>query len=214
MKNYVGKLIIHTGSMFSGKTSALLEDLRRFEIAGYKTVLFKPIIDDRYAVDKVKTHNKYGTQLEKEAINIKHIEDIYNYNIKDYDVIGFDEIQFLSSKYDDEEYIKSIHLPAEIAIKYEIEKLLNDFNKTIIIAGLDIDYKGYAFEIVKELLPIADYVYKHHAVCIDCGDDAWISHRVVTDKTDRIALGGMESYIPLCRECYLKRMRGNKNEEQ
>lgn len=198
MKQYEGKLIVHTGSMFSGKTSALLEDLRRFEIAGYKVILFKPAIDNRYAENKVKTHIKNYYQDEKEAISIEFIEDVKEYNVfNDYDVIGFDEIQFFKSN-------NSIN--NETGIVSWINILVNKYKKTVIVAGLDLDYKATPFENVKELLPLADYVQKHHAVCVECGNDAWVSHKLA-ESNERIEVGGTEKYVPLCRKCYYNKIK-------
>ncbi|MEZ0535956.1 thymidine kinase [Caldicellulosiruptoraceae bacterium PP1] len=181
MKQYEGRLIIHTGSMFSGKTSALIEELRRFKFAKYKTLLFKPVIDKRYSETEVITHTKTNSH---QAIPIKYLDEILEY---DTDVYGLDEFQFYQSK-------RNIT---------EILNELLDKNKIIIIAGLDIDYKGNAFENMKIVMPIADYVYKHHAICVICGEDAWISHRT-SNETDRIVVGADDKYIPLCRKCYNK----------
>ena len=103
------------------------------------------------------------------------------------DVIAIDEVQFLQGDID------------------EILKSINNFlakNITVILAGLDMDFEGEAFEIVKEVMPISDYLYKHHAVCVQCGTDAWVSHRK-TEDTERIVIGALEEYEPLCRKCYL-----------
>lgn len=74
---------------------------------------------------------------------------------------------------------------------------------TVVVAGLDMDYLAHSFEIVKELMPKADYLYKHHAVCKRCGTDAWVSHRKV-NVNDRLLLGAEGEYEPLCRSCYKK----------
>lgn len=190
MHFYKGKIIVHTGSMFSGKTSSLLEDIRRFQIAGYKTILFKPAIDIRYAKNQIVSHDN----ISLEAIRIETIEEIFEHNLEDYDVIGFDEFQFLKTKYKE---FGNDH----IFIKDVINRLVNALGKTVIIAGLDIDYLGNPFENIKEILPIADYITKHHAVCVICGNDAWISHRTVKDSK-RVVIGEKDIYIPLCRECY------------
>lgn len=105
---------------------------------------------------------------------------------KDYEVIGIDEAQFINGG-------------AE-KIRDEVAKLLN-LGKTVVVAGLDMDFSGNAFENIKELMPIADYVYKHHAVCTGCGADAWVSHRKVNVE-DRFLLGASNEYEPLCRTCY------------
>ena len=111
------------------------------------------------------------------------VEDVLK---KDYEVIGIDEAQFINGG-------------AE-KIRDEVAKLLN-LGKTVVVAGLDMDFSGNAFENIKELMPIADYVYKHHAVCTGCGADAWVSHRKVNVE-DRFLLGASNEYEPLCRTCY------------
>lgn len=185
MHQYKGKLIIHTGSMFSGKTSSLEKDVKRFKIAGYKTVAFKPSVDTRYTTSEIVTHDK--TTLE--AILVNGIDEIIEYcNEFKPDVIGIDEVQFLGGS------IKNI-------VEGIKEFLANDI--TVILAGLDIDFSGHPFEIVKELMPIADYLYKHHAVCVKCGTDAWVSHRKTKD-TERVVIGASKEYEPLCRKCFLE----------
>lgn len=185
MHQYKGKLIVHTGSMFSGKTSSLEKDMKRFTIAGYSTLAFKPIVDTRYEKNEIKTHDNTVLQ----AILIDSIEDIVEYvEEKNPSVIGIDEVQFLGGKIDD--------------ILNSIEKILEK-DITVILAGLDMDFEGRPFEIVKELMPISDYLYKHHAVCVDCGTDAWVSHRKIRN-TERVVIGATKEYEPLCRRCYLK----------
>lgn len=185
MHQYKGKLIIHTGSMFSGKTSSLEKDVKRFKIAGYKTVAFKPSVDTRYGTSEIKTHD--NTSLE--AILVKDIEEIIEYCTENNpDVIAIDEVQFLGGNIGD--------------ITHGINRFLAN-QKTIILAGLDIDFSGQAFEILKELMPIADYLHKHHAVCVKCGTDGWVSHRK-TKETERVVIGASKEYEPLCRKCFLE----------
>lgn len=185
MHQYKGKLIIHTGSMFSGKTSSLEKDVKRFDIAGYKTIAFKPTIDTRYARAEIRTHDNRSLN----AVLIKDILEIDEYCRKENpDVIAIDEVQFLGGKI--EEIITSIN-----------NYLAKDV--TVVLAGLDMDFTGQAFEIVKELMPIADYLYKHHAVCTKCGTDGWVSHRK-TGEQERIVIGAINEYEPLCRRCFLQ----------
>lgn len=185
MHQYKGKLILHTGSMFSGKTSSLKKDLNRFRIANYKVKVYKPKIDTRDGKNILKTHDDAAIV----AMPVANIEEMLA-DIKKTkpQVVGIDEVQFLDGK------------PEKI--RFEIEELLNS-GITVVAAGLDMDFNGRAFEVVKELFPIADYVDKHHAVCVNCGSDAWISHRKVKTE-DRLLLGAESEYEPLCRSCYLK----------
>lgn len=185
MHQYKGKLIVHTGSMFSGKTSSLEKDVKRFAIAGYNTIAFKPSVDTRYAEAKIVTHDNTTLQ----AILVDNIDDIIKYYKENKpDVIAIDEVQFLGGKIQN--------------IVRSVNKLLEQ-DITVIVAGLDIDFTGHAFEIVKELMPIADYLYKHHAVCVKCGTDGWVSHRKTKDR-ERVVIGATKEYEPLCRSCFLE----------
>lgn len=185
MHQYKGKLIIHTGSMFSGKTSSLEKDVKRFVIAGYQVVAFKPSVDTRYKESKIVTHD--NTSLK--AVLIDNIDDIIEYYKKNNpNVIAIDEVQFLSGG-----------IPKIVS---SINQLLAE-DITVIIAGLDIDFSGQPFEIIKELMPFADYLYKHHAVCVRCGTDGWVSHRKTKDK-ERVVIGASKEYEPLCRSCFLE----------
>lgn len=186
MHQYKGKMILHTGSMFSGKTSSLWKDLNRFEIAKYNTVVFKPKLDNRYAKQQIVTHDNNRMN----AVNVESIYDIVDYmKTSKATVIGIDEVQFI--KGDIKDIIK--------ILDYFLE---NEF--TIVLAGLDMDFKSEPFEIVKEIMPRVDYLYKHHAVCANCGMDAWVSYRKTHDG-ERIKLGSQESYEPLCRKCFYEK---------
>lgn len=194
MHQYKGKLIVHTGSMFSGKTSSLWKEVNRFRIAKYKVAVFKPKMDSRYSKEKVVTHDKN----EMEAINVDGIEEIVEYTkTHDVNVIAIDEVQFINSK--PKIFTDNINFFLE-----------NGY--TIIVAGLDMDYEAKPFQLVKELLPICDYLEKHHAVCAICGNDAWVSYRISDDK-NRIQLGASETYQPLCRKHYIEKMRDKKISE-
>ncbi len=185
LHQYKGKLIIHTGSMFSGKTSSLEKDLKRFNIAKYRTVAFKPTVDKRNPECKIVTHD--NTSLN--AVWVNNIYEVSEYcKEHELDVVGIDEVQFLEGKTKDIVEVVSSLLEKDI---------------TVVLAGLDIDFTGKPFEVVKELMPFADYLYKHHAVCVKCGSDAWISHRKTNEK-ERIVLGALNEYEPLCRKCFLR----------
>lgn len=185
MHQYKGKLVIHTGSMFSGKTSSLEKDINRFNIAGYKTLAFKPAVDTRHNTSEIVSHDKMAL----EAILVGDIDEIIE-SCEEHspNVIGIDEVQFLGGE------VEKI----VTAIASLLEKDI-----TVIVAGLDIDFKGNPFEIIKELMPLADYLYKHHAVCVKCGTDAWISHRK-SKATERVVIGAQRDYEPLCRKCYIQ----------
>ncbi|MEQ3346167.1 thymidine kinase [Peptoniphilus senegalensis] len=194
MHQYRGRMILHTGSMFSGKTSSLEKDLKRFSIANYKVVAFKPLIDKRYSREEIVTHDKISLK----AIEIESSAEILDYAEKNSpEVIGIDEVQFLKDE------------PNEI--EANLEKIL-EMGITIVMAGLDMDYMAKPFEIVKEVMPKVDYLNKHHAVCKRCGSDAWVSHRKIkSDK--RVELGAVEEYEPLCRSCYRVAIEEDKLKE-
>lgn len=174
--------------MFSGKTSSLEKDVKRFKIAGYTTLAFKPSVDTRYATSEIITHDK--TSLE--ATLIKDIGEIIKLcNENNPDVVAIDEVQFLDGG------IENIVSGIRALLEKEI---------TIVLAGLDIDFSGQPFEVVKELMPLADYLTKHHAVCVKCGTDAWVSHRKTKDR-ERVVIGASKEYEPLCRKCFLEEKR-------
>ncbi len=185
MHQYKGKLIMHTGSMFSGKTSSLEKDMKRFEIAGYRTVAFKPSVDTRYKKPEIVTHDNTFLQ----AVLVNDIDEIVAYcDANNPEVVAIDEVQFLAGD-------------IEVIVK-AINKLVES-NITVVVAGLDMDYTGKPFEIVKELMPFSDYLNKHHAVCVKCGTDAWVSHRKV-EGSERIVIGAINEYEPLCRKCFIE----------
>lgn len=189
MHQYKGRLILHTGSMFSGKTSSLEHEIKRFRIAGYETLVFKPVVDNRDGMDIIKSHDDH-------RIEAKSVEDIYAIEriVRKHtcDVIAIDEVQFLGGEID------------------EVLRILNQFlneGKTVACAGLDMDFETQPFDLVKEIMARADYVEKHHAVCAKCGVDAWISHRTSSEE-QRVVIGATEKYEPLCRVCYNKMQEG------
>lgn len=182
------KLIVHTGSMFSGKTTSLWRELYRMKIASYKTVAFKPSVDSRNEDEKIVSHDN----LKLDALKIESIKEILDYaNKNEIDAIGIDEVQFFPDS------------PKEIVDCFV--KLMQS-HITIVVSGLDMDYKARPFEIVKELMPIADELIKHHAICASCGEDAWVSFRKSYNEA-RIEIGAQDSYEPLCRSCYTKKMK-------
>ena len=196
MHQYKGRLILHCGSMFSGKTSALFREVNRFSIAGYKVLATKPSFDKRYSKKDILTHDKLGLTAE----TFSSMDELLSLVEKNKpDVLAVDEIQFLNDQRDD------------------FIDLINEFLKrglTIVLAGLDMDYLGTPFDVTERVFAISDYVTKHHAVCSKCGSDAWVSHRTV-DNADRLVLGSSDIYEPLCRTCFNKekeKQAANKNQ--
>lgn len=183
-----GKLIVHTGSMFSGKTTSLWRELYRMNIANYKVVAFKPSIDDRDGDKQIVTHDN----LSLDAIKVEDLNDILSYaRDHEIDAIGIDELQFFPND------------PSEVV---DIFNKLMAMNITIVVSGLDMDYKTRPFEIIKEIMPLADELIKHHAICASCGEDAWASYRKSSDDS-RIQIGAQNLYEPLCRSCYNDKMK-------
>lgn len=173
-----GWIEVICGSMFSGKTEELIRRLKRAEFAKMKVEIFKPAIDIRYDETKVVSHDS-------NTIRSTPVESSGNILLlaTDVDVIGIDEAQFF-----DEELVNVCNQLAANGVR-------------VIVAGLDMDYKGKPFGIMPSLLAIAEYVTKVHAICMHCGDIANHSHRLSTsDKL--VLLGETESYQPLCRNCY------------
>lgn len=182
-----GRLIVHTGSMFSGKTTSLWRELYRMRIANYDIAAFKPAVDSRDDEKKIVSHDN----LELDAIKVADLNEVLDYaNKHELDAIGIDEVQFFPND------------PTEVI---DIFNELMKNNITIVVSGLDMDYKTRPFEIIKEIMPIADELIKHHAICANCGEDAWASYRKSSDES-RIQIGSKDKYEPLCRECYNKKM--------
>ena len=173
-----GWIEVICGSMFSGKTEELIRRLKRAQFAKQKVEIFKPTLDARYHELKVVSHQ--GTEIHSTPVpsssNILLLSS-------DTAVVGIDEAQF----FDDE-------LP-------NVCKQLADRGVRVIAAGLDMDFKGNPFGPMPHLMACAEYVTKVHAICVDCGQLAYVSHRLVGDE-NLLLLGETDSYKPLCRQCF------------
>jgi thymidine kinase len=173
-----GWIEVICGSMFSGKTEELIRRLKRAEFANQPILLFKPVMDNRFADESVMSHK--GSKLQAIAIsNVSEIMDIW----KGERIVAIDEAQFF------EEGI------------IDVVTTLSNTGVRVLIAGLDMDFKGNPFGFMPQLLAIAEYVTKVHAICVSCGNLAQFSHRIVDDK-DLVLLGAVDSYKPLCRSCF------------
>lgn len=178
-KNEVGGSIeVICGSMFSGKTEELIRRVKRARIAKVEVEIFSPAADIRYDKQAVVSHNANSVPSKSvtKAAEILHLADHIQ-------VIGVDEAQF----FDDE-------LP-------QIAQTLANKGVRVIIAGLDMDFKGRPFGTMPQLMAIADAVTKLHAVCMKCGGQAMYSYRLVPNES-QILLGEKETYEARCRECY------------
>ena len=181
-----GSIEVACGSMFSGKTEELIRRMKRAQFAKQKVEIFKPAIDVRYSeLDVVShDHNAIPSTPVDSSQNILLLAD-------DIDVVGIDEAQFF-----DMGIVDVCTQLAERGIR-------------VICAGLDMDYKGVPFGPMPALMAVAEDVYKTHAICVQCGDLAWVSHRLVQNDK-RVLLGETESYEPLCRNCYRRSLQAEQ----
>lgn len=181
-----GRIEVVCGSMFSGKTEELIRRLRRAQFAKQKVEIFKPSIDTRYSDEEVVSHDHNtisSTPIESSASILLLSSDI--------DVVGIDEAQFF-----DDGLVDVCNQLANRGVR-------------VIVAGLDMDFKGIPFGPMPALCAIADDVTKVHAICVKCGSLAYVSHRTV-DCDRRVLLGETMEYEPLCRECYKKALQAEQ----
>jgi thymidine kinase len=175
-----GSIETITGSMFSGKTEELIRRLKRAQFARQKVEIFKPVTDIRYSETHVVSHDE-------NTIRSSSVENSSNILLLsgNVDVVGIDEAQFF-----DKGLVDVVQQLANMGIR-------------VIVAGLDMDFKGMPFGPMPGILAISDHVTKVHAICVRCGSIAQFSHRL-SDKTQVVLLGEKDSYEPLCRRCYLQ----------
>lgn len=172
-----GWIEVICGSMFSGKTEELIRRLKRAKIANLKVEIFKPAIDVRYDEVKIVSHDEnaiHSTPIDNSQTILLMAEDV--------DVVGIDEAQF----FDDQ----IMHVCETLALK----------GIRVIVAGLDMDFMGRPFGQMPNLLSIADYITKLHAICVKCGNIANISYRK-TNNAEQVMLGEKDVYEPRCRHC-------------
>ena len=182
-----GWIEVICGSMFSGKTEELIRRLNRAKFAKQKVEIFKPQLDTRYSEEEVVSHdaNSITSTPVPSSSNILVLAN-------DVEVVGIDEAQF----FDD-------NLP-------EVCNQLANSGVRVIVAGLDMDFKGRPFGPMPHLLAIAEYVTKVHAICMKTGKLANYSHRV-TQGDKLVQLGEKESYEPLSRDAYIEALNLEKN---
>ena len=173
-----GWLEVICGSMFSGKTEELIRRLKRARIAGQEVAVFKPAVDTRYAETSVVSHdsNSFVATPLTDTGRLLEVADRVN-------VVGLDEAQFFDKE----------------VVKYTQE--LAHRGKRIIIAGLDMDFRGQPFGPMCDLLAVAEYITKVHAICSHCGNLATHSYRLTPD-TDTVVLGEKDLYEARCRKCF------------
>ena len=173
-----GWIEVICGSMFSGKTEELIRRLRRAEFANQQLILFKPKIDNRYSKNNVVSHS--GNEFE--AVLIENSSEIIGH-INQHMVVAIDEAQF----FDD----GIVGICESLSAK----------GIRVVLAGLDMDYTGKPFGPMPNLLAVAEYVTKVHAICVSCGNLAQFSNRTVSE-TSQVLVGAVEKYRPLCRACF------------
>jgi thymidine kinase len=184
----LGWIEVITGSMFSGKTEELIRRLRRAQIAKQRVEIFKPAIDNRYHETKVVSHdsNSIPSKVVERATDILDFVDW-----EQIQVVGIDEAQFF-----DNDIIDVVNELADNGIR-------------VIVAGLDMDFRGKPFGPMPYLMAIAEYVTKVHAVCVETGNLAHYSYRK-TSSDDLVVVGEKNIYVPLSRAAFVKKMKGEK----
>ncbi len=173
-----GWIEVIAGSMFSGKTEELIRRLKRAKYAKQRVEIFKPQIDTRYSEQEVVSHD--ANSIMSTPVTSSGNILILAQNV---DVVGIDEAQFFD-----------MNLP-------NVCSQLANMGIRVIVAGLDMDFRGNPFGPMPHVLAIAEYVTKVHAICVRCGDLAHYSHRK-TDADKLVLLGETDIYEPLCRLCY------------
>jgi thymidine kinase len=175
-----GSIEVITGSMFSGKTEELIRRLRRAQFAGLKVEIFKPSTDRRYSETRIVSHDEksiVSTPVDNASSILLMAGDVK--------VVGIDEAQFFDGTIVD------------------VCNKLADSGIRVVIAGLDMDFKGNPFGPMPALLTIAEYITKVHAICMRCGNLAQYSFRK-SEEDQVIVLGEKDKYEPLCRTCFNK----------
>ncbi|WP_400194176.1 thymidine kinase [Hymenobacter sp. B81] len=175
-----GWIEVVVGSMFSGKTEELIRRLNRARIARQRVEIFKPALDTRYHEHDVVSHN--ATSIRSTPIQLP---DEMLLLASGCDVVGIDEAQFFD------------------ASLVEVCNQLADHGVRVIVAGLDMDYRGQPFGPVPALMAVAEYVTKVHAVCVCCGEIATYSFRKAA-SAEQVLLGETDSYEARCRHCFLE----------
>ena len=178
--NGTGWIEVIAGSMFSGKSEELIRRLNRARIARQKVQVFKPGIDDRYSFEEIASHSGQ----KHVSIPVSTTADMMSRVEAETEVVGIDEAQFFDSA-----IIDAVN---QLAIG----------GKRVIIAGLDQDYTGKPFDPMPQLLSIAEFITKTHAICVKCGATANYSQRTV-ESVARVEVGAADKYEARCRRCFV-----------
>ena len=183
MKHESGRIEVICGSMFCGKTEELIRRVRRAIIARQKVKVFKPKIDDRYGIQSITSH----TGQSVDAVAVESAAEILNLANGETTVVAIDEAQFFAE-----------------GIIDVVQRLVEELNLRVIVAGLDTDFRGEPFGAMPQLLSIAEEVVKLHAICVVCGESASRTQRLVDGAPAAyddpiIMVGAQESYEARCR---------------
>ena len=176
----VGWIEVIAGSMFSGKSEELIRRLRRAKIARQKVQVFKPELDSRFSQDHIVSHS----EMRHESANIRSAVEVLKKVEADTEVVGIDEGQFFDNDLVD------------------VATQLAGRGVRVIIAGLDQDYTGKPWEPMPQLLAVAEYITKTHAICMKCGQPANYSQRTF-ESEERVAVGATGMYEARCRQCFV-----------
>jgi thymidine kinase len=180
MSGGAGWIEVIAGSMFSGKSEELIRRLRRAKIARQKVQVFKPYIDSRFSDNHIVSHS----EMRHESSNVRSAAEVLSKVEPDTEVVGIDEGQFFDNEL--------VNVANELARR----------GVRVIIAGLDQDYTGRPWEPMPQLLAIAEYITKTHAICMKCGRPANYSQRTF-ESEERVAVGAAGMYEARCRRCFV-----------
>ncbi|HEY0377906.1 MAG TPA: thymidine kinase [Pyrinomonadaceae bacterium] len=175
-----GWIEVIAGSMFSGKSEELIRRLRRARIARQKVQVFKPQVDTRFSRDHIVSHS----EMRHESSTVTTAAEILARVERGTEVVGIDEGQFFDNEL--------------VAVANELARR----GVRVIIAGLDQDYTGKPFGPMPQLLAVAEYITKTHAICVRCGQPANYSQRTF-DSEERVAVGAGGMYEARCRRCFV-----------
>ena len=179
-RSNAGWVEVIAGSMFSGKSEELIRRLRRARIARQKVQVFKPELDSRFSDNHIVSHS----EMRHESANSRSASEILAKIDPDTEVVGIDEGQFF-----DNDLVQVANELARRGVR-------------VIIAGLDQDYTGKPWEPMPQLLAIAEYITKTHAICMKCGQPANYSQRTF-ESEERVAVGASDKYEARCRRCFV-----------
>jgi len=179
-QNVTGWVEVIAGSMFSGKSEELIRRLNRARIARQKVQVFKPKIDERYSKEEIASHSGQT----HDSTPVTTAAEMMTLVLDETEVVGIDEGQFF-----------------DMAIVDAVNSLAEQ-GKRVIVAGLDQDYTGKPFEPMPQLLSVAEFITKTHAICVRCGGTANYSQRTV-ESDARVEVGASDKYEARCRKCFV-----------